>query len=189
MPVVLAASWWSLLIRGLVALALGILAVIWRGVSLYHVSLIFFGYAMIDGLVNLAGAITAGEAHERWLPLLLEAAAGIAAALITVAWPGLTITGLIYIIAAWALATGALEMVSAIRLRKQVQGEWLLALSGAASIALGLVMVAVPLVGPSTIALWLGAYAFVFGALLVALAFRLRGQLQTRREPRAEPAT
>jgi uncharacterized membrane protein HdeD (DUF308 family) len=184
MSVILATNWWSLLIRGLAAFALGILTVIWRDVPLSDLTLVFFGYAMIDGLVNLAGAITAAQSRERWGSLLFEAMAGIALALVAVAWPGVTIMGLIYIIAAWGLATGALEMVSAARLKKHGRGEWLLTLSGAASIALGVVMIAVPLAGSSAIAFWLGAYAFVFGTLLVALAFRLRARVAMRREPR-----
>ncbi len=188
MLVVLETSWWSLFIRGLTALALGILTAIWRGLSLYDLTLVFFGYAMIDGVVNLAGAFTAAQSRERWGPLLFEAVAGIAAALVAVAWPGVTMLGLIYIIAAWGLTTGALEMVSAARLSRHGRGKWLLALSGAASIALGIVMIAVPLAGSSSIAFWLGAYAFVFGTLLVALAFRLRPRVKTRREHRMEPA-
>jgi uncharacterized membrane protein HdeD (DUF308 family) len=188
MPLILATTWLSLLIRGLVALVLGTLTVIWRDLSLYQLTLVFFGYTMIDGIVNLAGAITAAQSHERQGPLLFEAAAGIAAGLVAVMWSGLTAIGLIYIIAAWALVTGVLEIVSAFRLRKYVAGEWLLLLSGIASIALGLVMVAVPLTGASAVAFWLGVYAFVFGALLVALAFRLRGLIEMHREPNAEPA-
>jgi uncharacterized membrane protein HdeD (DUF308 family) len=187
MPLILAVAWSSLLIRGLVALAMGTITLIWRDLSLYHVTLLFFGYTMIDGLVNLAGAITAEQSHERPGPLFLEAAAGIAAGLVTVMWSGLTAIGLIYIIAAWGLVTGALEIVAGLKLRKDVRGEWLLLLSGIASIALGLVMVAVPLAGASAIAFWLGVYAFVFGALLVTLAFRLRGPAGTRGEPYGEP--
>ena len=79
MSVILATNWWSLFIRGLAALALGVLTVLWRGVSLYHLTLVFFGYAMIDGVLNLGGAITAGQTHEQWWPLMLEALASIAA--------------------------------------------------------------------------------------------------------------
>jgi uncharacterized membrane protein HdeD (DUF308 family) len=143
---------------------------------------------MLDGILNLAGFVTAAGSRERGGSLVLEAVAGIAVALITVAWPELSITGFIYLIGAWGLATGVLEILSAVRLRKQVQGEWLLVQSGVASIALGVVMVGMPLAGTSSIALWLGAYALVFGAILVALAFRLRGWVEVCRERRPQPA-
>ncbi len=188
MPLIVAVSWLSLLIRGLVALALGALLTIWRDVSLYHLTLLFFGYTMVDGVANLAGAITAEQLHERRRPLFFEAAVGIVAGLVAVMWSGLTAIGLVYIIAAWGLVTGALEIAAGLRLRKEVRGEWLLLLSGIASIALGLLIVAVPLVGVSAIAFWLGAYAFVFGALLVALAFRLRGVIEIGGESYGRPA-
>jgi uncharacterized membrane protein HdeD (DUF308 family) len=185
MPVILARNRWSLIVRGLVAFALGILTVIWHDMSLGHLILIFFGYAMIDGLLNLAGAVTVAQSHERWLSLLLEALAGIAAALIAVAWPGLPLMGLVYIIVGWGLVTGALEIASAARLRKHVPREWLLSLSGVASIALSVIMVAVPFAATSAVVFWLGVYAFIFGLLLIALGIRLRTLARTIREPLA----
>jgi uncharacterized membrane protein HdeD (DUF308 family) len=83
-------TWWSLLIRGFAALALAVLLLILREISLSHMALLFFGYAMIDGVVNLAGAITAAQSHQRWGSLLLEAIGGIAVGLISIAWPGMT---------------------------------------------------------------------------------------------------
>ncbi len=189
MSIILLTTWWSLLVRGLVALALGILTVVLRQMSLSDLTLVFFGYAMIDGVVNLAGAITAAQAGQRWWgPLMLEAVLGIGTAVIVAAWPGMTITGLIYVIAGWGLATGALEIAFANKLGRRERGKWLLGLSGAASVALGIVMVAVPLAWTSSIALWLGAYAFIFGALLLAIALRVRPRVETRRETRLRPA-
>lgn len=177
MRVILATTWWSLLIRALAALALAVLLLILREISLSQLVLLFFGYAMIDGVVNLAGAITAAQSHQRWGSLLLEAIGGIAVGLISVAWPGVTIIRLIYIIAGWGLATGLLEIFTALRWRTRARGKWMLALSGAASIALGIVMVAVPLAGATAVAFWLSAYAFAFGALLVDLALQQRSRI------------
>ena len=98
---------------------------------------------------------------------------------------GLSAIGLIYIIAAWGLVTGALEIAAGLTLRKDVPCEWLLILSGITSIALGLVMVALPLAEAPAISLWFGAYAFVFGVLLVSLAFRLRRLVERHIEPYA----
>jgi uncharacterized membrane protein HdeD (DUF308 family) len=97
-----------------------------------------------------------------------------AAGLITLFWPAITVLVLLAVVAAWALITGAFEIAAAIRLRKVITGEWLLALSGIASVALGLLLVMFPGPGALTLVLWVGAYAFVSGVLLIALAIRLR---------------
>jgi uncharacterized membrane protein HdeD (DUF308 family) len=117
MRVILATTWWSLLIRGFAALALAVLLLMLREISLSHLALLFFGYAMIDGVANLAGAITAAQSHQRWGSLLLEAIGGVAVGLISVAWPRVTVMRLIYIIAGWSLATGLLEIFTALRWR------------------------------------------------------------------------
>ncbi len=174
MNVILAKNWWSLLIRGLLALALGLIALVAQGITMSELALAFFGYAMIDGLVGLAGALRAAEAHQRWTSLLLEAAASITAAIVAVALPLEPYFGLLYVIAAWALTTGVFEIFSAVRLRKDIPGEWLMALSGAASLFLGVLMVSLPLESASTIALWAGVYGLAFGALLIGLALSLR---------------
>ena len=92
----------------------------------------------------------------------------------TLIWPGITALALLYLIAAWALVTGTFEIAAAIRLRKVITGEWLLVLSGIASIALGVALVIFPGPGALVLVLWIGAYALVSGALLIALSFRLR---------------
>lgn len=175
MRVILAKNWWSLLIRGAAAIVLGVVAVVWRDISLDNLILVFFGFALLDGVAGLAGAVRAAEAHERWAPLLMEAVIGIAAALLAVTWPGImTIDVLGYIIGAWALLTGVLEIASGVLLRRHIRHEWLLALSGFASLLLCVLMISLPLASPGGIALWLGVYAFIFGCLLIALGFRLR---------------
>lgn len=154
---------------------LGVVAVVWRDISLDNLILVFFGFALLDGVAGLAGAVRAAEAHERWAPLLMEAVIGIAAALLAVTWPGImTIDVLGYIIGAWALLTGLLEIASGVLLRRHIRHEWLLALSGFASLLLCVLMISLPLASPGGIALWLGVYAFIFGCLLIALGFRLR---------------
>ena len=173
--VILAKNWWSLLIRGAAAIALGTIAVLWRDISLRNLVLVFFNFALLDGLVALAGAVRAAEARERWAPLLLEAVIGIAAAIFVAVWPGLlTEFTLGYIIGAWALLTGVFEIAAGVLLRRHIRREWLLAVSGFASLLLSALMIAIPLASPSQIAFGLGIYAFIFGSLLIALSFRLR---------------
>jgi len=177
--VILAKNWWSLVIRGLAAVTLGLITVIQSEVTLSTLVLVFFVYTLFDGLVGLAGALRAAEAHQRWRSLLMEGLAGIAAAIVTVAWPRITVFSLIYIIAVWALVTGVFEIAAALRLRRYVRREWLLALSGAASLILGVLMIGLPLAGPLPTARWLGSYALTFGALLIGLGFRLKAWAQT----------
>jgi uncharacterized membrane protein HdeD (DUF308 family) len=174
MKLVLAENWWSLAIRGLVALIVGAIAFVWPGITLAALVILFGAYALIDGVVSLAGAWRASRAHERWGVLLLEGIAGIVAAVIAILWPGITAYALVVLIAAWALVTGAFEIAAAVRLRKHISGEWLLALSGVVSILFGFLIIAFPLAGALAIAYMVGIYAFVFGLLLLALGFRLR---------------
>jgi uncharacterized membrane protein HdeD (DUF308 family) len=156
------------------AIALGVIALVWHGIPLDILGLLFGGYVMLDGLVGIAGAVRAAEMHQRWASLVNEGVAGVIAAIVTFAWPGMTILSLMYVIGAWALLTGVLEIAAARRLRKCASGEWLLVFSGIASLILGILMVSLPFAGLQTVVLWLGAYALLFGALLVGLGFRLR---------------
>ena len=179
MEVALARNWWSLVIRGLVAIVLGIVTFAWPGITVGALVLLFGVYALLDGVVSIVGAWKAARVHERWGALILEGIIGIAAAAVTAILPGITALALVYLIAAWALVTGALEIVAAIRLRQYISHEWLLALSGAASLLFGILALLLPLAGAVAIALGIGIYALVFGALLVGLGFRLRSWTRT----------
>ena len=174
MKLSLVTNWWALVIRGLAGIAFGILTFIWPGITVLSLVLLFGAYALLDGVFSLAGAMRAMSRHERWGVLVLEGITGILAAVTTIVWPGITTFGLVFLVAAWALVTGALETVAAIRLRRQVSGEWLLLLGGVASIVFGILLMIAPVAGALVIALWIGAYALVFGMLLVVLGFRLR---------------
>ena len=179
MHIILAKNWWSLLLRGIAAILFAGIAVISPGITVGALVLLFGAYALADGVLCIIGAVRAAQAHERWLVLVLEGFAGIATSVLTMIWPIVTLLVLIFLIAAWALVTGILEIVAAVRLKKLIRGEWLLALSGVASVVLAVLLVAMPLTGALALALWMGAYAFVFGVLLIALAFRLRGWIKT----------
>jgi len=170
----LARNWWSLVIRGFLGILVGIMTFFWPGITLAALVFLFAAYALVDGVVSLVGAVRAVTAHERWGSLLLEGIVGIAAAVITVLWPAITALSLVFVIAAWAIVTGIAEIAAAVRLRRVISGEWLLMLSGIASVIFGVLIAALPVVGALVIALWFGAYALVFGVILVALGFRLR---------------
>ena len=170
----LARNWWSLVIRGILGILLGIAAFAWPGITLGALVLLFGAWALLNGIMCLVGAVRAAEARERWGALLLEGVFSILAAGATVLRPGLTALALVYIIAAWAIFTGIAEIGAAIRLRKHISNEWLLGLGGVVSILFGVMIAASPVVGALVIAVWLGAYAFIFGLVLLALGIRLR---------------
>ena len=178
MDVIFTMSWWLVLMRGLAALVLGILTLTLYNITAYELALLFFGYAMADSIANAAGAVTAIQKHERWGLLLLQAVVGFVAAILIVAWPGSSLMGMVYIISGWGIVTGSIGIISSVRLRRYHRGRLLLALSGLASAGLGIVMAALPLAGPSAVELRLGAYAFISGAIVVALALRLRTMVE-----------
>ncbi len=172
--ILIAKNWWSLALRGLVAILLGILTFALPGITVSALVLLFGAYALVDGILNLAGAWRRSRLHERWGALLIEGLVGVIVAIITFAWPAITAFALVIVIATWAIVTGIFEITAAFRLRKHIAGEWLLALIGVVSILFGALLLAAPLTGALVIALWFGGYAVVFGILLLALAFRLR---------------
>lgn len=183
---VLARNWWAVLLRGIAGVLFGVATFVAPAISLAALVLLFGAYAFVDGVMAIMSATRHHGVSDRWGVVLVEGIAGVAAGVLTFVWPGITAFALLYLIAAWALVTGVLEVAAAIRLRKVITHEWLLALNGIASIALGALLVAFPGLGALGVVLWIGAYAFVSGVLLVALAFRLRGH--GRSHPSPQPA-
>jgi uncharacterized membrane protein HdeD (DUF308 family) len=170
---VLARNWWLLLLRGFAGVLFGVLTFIAPGISLAALVLLFGAYALVDGVFSLFAAIRRRSQDPWWL-LVLRGITGIAAGVLTLLWPGITALALLYVVAAWALVGGGLEIAAAIRLRKVIRNEWLLVLGGLASLALGTLLVLFPGPGALALVLWIGAYAIVSGALMIALAIRLR---------------
>jgi uncharacterized membrane protein HdeD (DUF308 family) len=175
MRVALARNWWSLVIRGLAGIAFGVITFLWPAITLTALVFLFAAYALIDGVMSIVGAVRAAERRERWGALVLEGLAGLAACAVTVLWPAITVLALVVVIGAWAIVTGVFEVAAAIRLRQYISGEWLLALAGAASIIFGFLILFMPIAGALVVALWVGAYAFIFGVIEVILGIRLRG--------------
>lgn len=174
MPLLLAEHWWSPVLRGLLAIVVGVIALALPGITVGALVILFGAYALIDGIAAFIAAFRSSRAHERWGMLLLEGLAGIATAAITVFWPPLTALVLVYLIGAWALVTGVLEVAAAIKLRQFIAGEWLLALSGIASLLFGILVLTMPLAGALAIAMLVGVYSLAFGFILVSFGIRLR---------------
>jgi uncharacterized membrane protein HdeD (DUF308 family) len=173
--------WWVFAVRGAAAMLFGVMAFIWPMSTLAALVLLWGAYALVDGVLAVVSAMRAGQDHR--LLLMLEGLAGIGAGIVTFVWPGLTAMALLYIIAAWALVTGVFELVSAIRLRKVIQNEWLLALSGVASVLFGIILIVAPGAGALALIGLIGAYAIIFGVLLLALALQLRARDQRLHAP------
>jgi uncharacterized membrane protein HdeD (DUF308 family) len=171
-----APSWWSLVWRGAVAILFGVAVLLFPPTAVAVLVAFFGAYALVDGVLNLAGAVRARRAGGggMWWSLALEGVVGVACGLVAFFWPGFTAEALILLMASWSLVTGVAEIVAAIRLRKQIEHEWLLGLTGVLSVAFGILLFFMPVVGVIVIAAWIGAYALIFGALLVGLGIRLR---------------
>jgi uncharacterized membrane protein HdeD (DUF308 family) len=173
-------NWWVVLLRGLAAIIFGLITFFAPEISLMVLVIVFGAYALVDGILAIVSAIRWRGEVNRWWVLLLEGLTGVAAGVVTFIWPGISALALLFVIAAWAVVTGALEIAAAIRLRKIIAGEWLLALIGIASVALGIMLALFPGPGALALVIWIGAYAMVTGVLLVVLAFRLRSWGRSR---------
>ncbi|HEX7087362.1 MAG TPA: HdeD family acid-resistance protein [Vicinamibacterales bacterium] len=167
-----------LLIRGIVGVLFGIVALLWPGITLLALIVLFGVYAFIDGVVNLVLGFTSPASHGRWLQVA-EGVVGIVLGIVALVWPGVTLLALVFLVAAWAIIEGVLEIVAAIRLRQVLQREWLLALAGILSIAFGVLVVAFPGAGALSIAWLLGIYAIAAGIVRIVLWNRLRQPVVT----------
>ena len=177
----LAQNWWALVIRGVAGVLFGLGALVWPPAAVAALVLLFGAYALVDGIFNIVAAVRAPREGRRWGWLMFSGVIGIATGLITFFFPGITALALVVLVASWSLVTGAAEIVAAIRLRKQIRHEWLWILSGLLSVAFGVLLLVLPAAGAVALAVWIGAYMLVFGALLIGFGLRLRKWRQTGR--------
>jgi uncharacterized membrane protein HdeD (DUF308 family) len=180
MIAVLTRNWWALALRGIFAILFGLAALAMPGITLAAIIWLFGAYAVADGVFAIVVGLRAVERHQRSWPLMLEGIVDIAAGVTAVTWPALTALLLLYLVSVWAMVTGILEIAAAIRLRRHIKSEWMLAVNGVISVLLGAFLIAPPRVGILTVVYWIGAYALIFGVMLLALGLRLR-----RLQPRA----
>ncbi len=176
MFVMSAPNWWMLCLRGILAFVFGLLCLVYPGGVTLNVMKIMFGvYALLDGILALASSFsTAAAGRPHWRSTILEGIVGVIIGLVILIWPGITAFGLLYLIGVWAIITGIFEITAAIRLRQQLTNEWLLIMSGAASVVFGLLILVIPRAGVLAVVWWIGMYAIFFGMALTSLALSLR---------------
>jgi len=172
---ILSRDWWMLLLRGLFAIAFGLLLWLQPGISLAALVLFFGAYSLADGILGVWSAFAGRKDHEDWWVMLLWGLTGVGIGIITFVAPGVTALALLFYIAVWAVATGVLQIAAAVRLRKVIRGEWWLVLGGLASVIFGVLLMARPGAGALAVLWLIAAYAVVFGVFLVLLAFKVRG--------------
>src|SRR5262249_55456434 len=175
MVAALSRNWWVLALRGVIAVLFGVAAFVWPGITLEVLILFFGAWALVDGIFAIVAAIRGQTGQPRWL-LVLEGIVGILVALVAFIAPGAVALAFVFLIGAWALVTGILEIATAIYLRKEIQNEWLLALSGVLSVIFGVLIAVWPGAGALALIWLIAAYAIVFGILFIVLAFRLRAR-------------
>lgn len=173
--VALARWWWTFILRGLLAIAFGVLALLAPGLGVAVLVGLFAAWALIDGVTGLYAGIRSRQTDKSWWLEVLEGIVSIVAGLIALILPAFAAEILVFLIAAWAIVTGVFEIWTAIRLREKIQGEFWLGLAGVASILFGVVLLAFPAAGVLSLVWLIGSFAIVFGVFLLILGWRLRG--------------
>jgi uncharacterized membrane protein HdeD (DUF308 family) len=181
----LSSYWWALVVRGLVAIAFAIVTFVWPGVTLGAIVILFAVYALVDGAAGIVGALRSPDGRLRgWAPIV-GGVVSVAAAIVTFIKPLVTLFALVTLIAIWAIVRGLLDIVAAIRLRRVIEGEWLLAFGGAMSILFGVLVFASPGAGALVTAWWIALYALIFGIVLLGCGMKLRSLTRTPSSSRA----
>jgi uncharacterized membrane protein HdeD (DUF308 family) len=176
---VLADSWWAVGLRGILGILFGLICLLTPGLALEVFVILFAAYMLVDGVFAIASGIKAARNGERWGMLILEGIVDLAAGTVAVLWPAITLVALIWIVAIWAIVSGALMLWASFILNLD-HGRWWLALGGIASLIFGILLVIQPLIGAVVLTLWIGAYALVFGIFLLILAFQLHSKKEER---------
>jgi uncharacterized membrane protein HdeD (DUF308 family) len=176
---VLAESWWTVGLRGILGIVFGLICLLTPGIAVGAFVLLFSAYMLVDGVFTILAGIRAARNGERWGLLLLQGIVDIAAGIVAFLWPAITLVVLVWIIAIWAVISGALMLGAAFTLNHD-HGRWWLALGGIASLIFGALLIIEPLVGAVVLTMWIGAYAIVFGVILLVLAFKLHSKFEAK---------
>jgi uncharacterized membrane protein HdeD (DUF308 family) len=173
----LSRRWWAVALRGVAGILFGVLALVWPGITVFALVVVFGAYALVDGAFTLVAAFggrDGGRTRGNRAWLFARGVAGILIGIIAVVWPDITALALLWVIALWAIVTGVFDIIAAFQLRKEMRREWLLALSGALSVLFGVLLVVWPAAGVLTLVALIGIAAIAFGVTLLILGLRLR---------------
>jgi len=166
--------WWAVLLRGLCGIGFGVLAFTMPGLTLASLVMLFGWAAILGGVFEIAGAISGRGKSDDWWIWLLQGVVGVLVGALTFRTPEVTALVLLFFISVWALATGVLQIIAAIRLRHEIKNEGWMIVSGFASIALAVILLANPAVGALGLIYYIGGTALLSGLVLVLLALSLR---------------
>lgn len=183
-PTTLSGNWWAFALRGVVALILAVIAAFMPASAALGMTLVFGAYAFADGVLSLVSGVRNIRKGERWGGLVVSGLLGIAAGVATFLVPVVASVALVSflwgMLAVWAIWTGVFQVVAAVRLRKEIKGEWLLGLSGLLTVLLGalvpVMLILNPAAGVLAFGLVMGAYALMAAILFFSLAWKLRKQ-------------
>ena len=167
-------KWWTFALQGLAALVFGILTMIWPGTSLRVMIALFGAFAVVTGVLLVAGSFNAARQRLHWGSLLAAGILDVVVGLVTWFWPGLTAMGVLYLVVAWALVTGILYIVASIEFSDAIPHAWLMTLTGVLSIVLAVVLAVDPRDGILSLVYVVGIYAILGGIAELVFAFRLR---------------
>ncbi|HEV2745312.1 MAG TPA: DUF308 domain-containing protein [Rubrobacter sp.] len=168
-------NWWALAVRGVAAVLIGLAALVWPGLTLAVLIILYGAYAVVDGGFAIVAGLRGAGGTRRWL-LLAEGVLGLLAGLVALFWPGLAAVVVLYVFSFWAIFGGLLRILGAILLRREIDNEWTMALGGALWILLGIVLAVLPGAGLLALAWVIGVLTLAMGVTLIIQAFRLRGQ-------------
>jgi uncharacterized membrane protein HdeD (DUF308 family) len=179
---------WIIALQGVAAIVFGLVAFVWPGITLLSLVFLFGAYAIVDGVLALIRGLRRDRDGRRdgWRVVL--GVVGIAAGVIAFTAPDITALALLLVIAAWAIVSGAIELIAAYQLRDVIEREWLLVLDGAIGILFGVVLVAFPSTGALAVVWLIGAFAVASGVILLMIAFRLRGRARGTGTSAASPS-
>ena len=172
----IARSWGWIVLRGIIAIVFGVLAIMQPSITLAALVFLWGAYAILDGVFALVAGFRIRDPQNKpmW-PLVILGVFGLAAGICTFVWPGITAMALLALIAVWALVVGFLQIFAAYKFRKYISNEWLLAFTGLLSVAFGVFMLVRPGAGALAVIYLIAWYAIVFGLSLVMLGFRIKG--------------
>jgi uncharacterized membrane protein HdeD (DUF308 family) len=167
-------SWWLLALYGIVAIAFGVLAILWPGITLLVLVAMFAAYALLQGSAAIFASIRGRRTDSKWWLVLLLGIVSVAAGVLAIFYPAITALALVLLMGANALVTGVLQIVIALRLRQQIRGEWLLVTGGVVSIIFGTLVMLFPAGGALAMVWLVSFYAVLTGVLFLTLGIRAR---------------